>query len=574
MRIAHLLPALAIVSVGLPHLRAGEPETKDAKPVFQEITSETKRTIPAGTYRLPEGGIILRDLHDVEIDGAGVKLIASDLKASALKLTNCRNIRLRGFTIDYDPLPFTQGTVIAVNASDRTVDFEIHKGYPELPEAYKLKHLHLFEKEGSRWKREAPDYYAKKVERLEGRRCRAYFSKDTRGFERIEVGDKVALNIRRTAAVSIGDGSGGVELEDFTIHSAPGIAILVRYAEDGGIYKRVKIVPGPAPEGASEARLLSSSADALNIAYTRRGPVVEECEFSRMGDDSINLHGVVFPVLKWLDASTFLTMRPHRGEDFDQILRTGDEIRFLTDGDFHLIKSARIAKVEKTKEDSKNWIEAFHRYWPSFPPSDDFGFFKVKLDQEMEGVPVGAYTEVPASAAENFVIKDNYFHDHRARGLRLMSGHGVVEGNRFERIKGVAISLGPQFPYWAEAGWCENIKINNNRIIDVAEGTDVCQRDSYTLGAISVSCRMGEDTQNDRYFEGNRGILIADNLISGCSVDGINVSAARDVSIRGNTIERVNLRACPEAGEKHGLKGGQPISIIQAQATVENNTIK
>lgn len=571
MHTAYFLPAIALACLGASSLHAAEP---DAAAIFREIPSETKRAIPPGTYRLPEGGIVLRDLHDVEIDGTGVTLIATDLKSSALKVANSRNVKLKGFTIDYDPLPFTQGTVTAVDAKERTVDFETHAGYPELPEAYKLKHIHLFEKEGNRWKPGAPDYYAKKVERLEGRKCRAYFSKDTRDFDRIEAGDKVALNIRRTSAISIGDGSGGVALEDVTIQSAPGIAILVRYAEDGGSYKRVKVVPGPTPAGAAEARLLSSSADALNIAYTRKGPVVEDCEFSRMGDDSINLHGVVFPVLKWLDGSTFLTMRPHRGEDFDQILRKEDEIRFLTGGDFRVLQTAKIEKVEKTQADSANWTEAFRRYWPSFPPSDDFGFFQVKLDREIKDVPEGAYTEVPASAAEDFVIRDSYFHDHRARGLRLMSRNGVVEGNRFERIKGVAISMGPQFPYWAEAGWCENITIRNNRITDVAEGTEVCQRDSYTLGAISISCRMGEDTQDDHYYQGNRGIAITDNVITGCSVDGINVSAARDVVISGNTIEKVNLRSCPEAGARHGLKGGQPISIIQAQATVENNTIK
>lgn len=571
MHIAYFLSVIVLTCLTAGRIQAGEP---DALEILQHLASETKRTIPPGTYRLPEGGVVLRDLHDVEIDGTGVRLIATDLAAPALKLTGCRNIKLKGLTIDFDPLPFTQGTITAIDAKAMTVDFEIHGGYPELPVANKLRHIHLFDKEGNLWKREAPDYYAKKVERLDGRKCRAYFSKDTSGFGRFEVGDKVALNIRRKSAISIGDGSGGVALEDVTIQSAPGIAILVRYAEDGGSYKRVRVMPGPTPDGATEPRLLSSSADALNIAYTRKGPVVEDCEFSRMGDDSINLHGVVFPVLKWLDGSTFLTMRPHRGEDFDKVLRKGDEIRFLQGGDFRVLQTAKIEKVEKTTEDSKRWEEAFHRYWPSFPPSDDFGFFRVKLDQEIKDVPEGAYSEIPASAAEDFVIRDSYFHDHRARGLRLMSRNGIVEGNRFERIKGVAISVGPQFPYWAEAGWCEKISISKNRITDVAEGTEVSQRDSYTLGAISISCRMGEDTQDDNYYQGNRDISITDNVISGCSVDGINVSAARDVVIRGNTIERVNLRSCPDAGSKHGLKGGQPISIIQAQAAVENNTIK
>ncbi len=150
-----------------------------------------------------------------------------------------------------------------------------------------------------------------------------------------------------------------------------------------------------------------------------------------------------------------------------------------------------------------------------------------------------------------------------------MSRNGVVEGNRFERIKGVAISMGPQFPYWAEAGWCENITIRNNRITDVAEGTEVSQRDSYTLGAISISCRWGEDTQDDHYYQGNRDIAITGNVISGCSVDGNQCERRRDVVISGNTIEKSTCAAA-RAGARHGSRRAA-ISVIQAQATVEKS---
>ncbi len=97
---------------------------------------------------------------------------------------------------------------------------------------------------------------------------------------------------------------------------------LVRYAEDGGSYKRVKVVPGPTPAGATEARLLSSSADALNIAYPARAPSWRNASFP----DGRRLHQPArsrSSVLKWLDGSTFLTMRPHRGEDFDRCSARG-----------------------------------------------------------------------------------------------------------------------------------------------------------------------------------------------------------------------------------------------------------
>ncbi len=76
------------------------------------------------------------------------------------------------------------------------------------------------------------------------------------------------------------------------------------------------------------------------------------------------------------------------------MLRKGDEIRFLTGGDFRVLQTAMIEKVEKTKAESRDWTEAFSRYWPSFPPSDDFGFFQVKLEQEIKDVPEGTFTEV------------------------------------------------------------------------------------------------------------------------------------------------------------------------------------
>ena len=41
----------------------------------------------------------------------------------------------------------------------------------------------------------------------------------------------------------------------------------------------------------------------------------------------------------------------------------------------------------------------------------------------------------------NYVISNNYFHEHRARGLLLQSDNGLCENNRFYKIMGQQIKI-------------------------------------------------------------------------------------------------------------------------------------
>lgn len=95
---------------------------------------EKRITIAPGTYRLaPEAGQsvvwTLQKLRDVEIIADNVTLICTKL-TRALEIRACQNLTLQGLTIDYDPLPFTQGTIIAAAPDQSWIDIQIHAGYP------------------------------------------------------------------------------------------------------------------------------------------------------------------------------------------------------------------------------------------------------------------------------------------------------------------------------------------------------------------------------------------------------------------------------------------------------------
>ena len=536
--------------------------------------TETTLTIPPGTYRLPKEGLQLRGLKNRTLRAEGVTLLGTDLSPSALRFHDCQNLTITGLTLDYDPLPFTQARLTGVDAKGRTADFEVSAGYPDLTDVYlEGQTVHLFEPEANRWKVGVPDYYPKKIERITPRKGRLVFSQEATGFESLKKGDRIVLNVRKRQGVLIGEGCAGLTFKDVTVHSAPGIGFLIRFAEEAGTFENVRIVPGPKPAGATEERLFSTSADAFNAAYVRKGPTLKNCDFSFMGDDAVNLHGVMLPVIRWLDERTFIAMRAHRGDRFDRLIRAGDEIRFLKEPVFEVTARAKVVKVEY--QDGKNaGIEAdVKKLWPTSKEEKPGAVYLVHLDQPVSGVAPGDFCDVPATSAPGFSITDSHFHDHRARGLRLMSNEGIVENNRFERLKGVAITIGPEYAFWREAGWCRDIKIRGNHIRDVAQGTNLLQKNSYTTGAITLMGRVEPQGEKTRYFLGNENITITGNQIENCAVNGITITASRGVMVENNTLRRVNLIREPRMARDYNLTDQAPISVQQAEATVRENQI-
>jgi hypothetical protein len=48
----------------------------------------------------------------------------------AITITRCTNVTLRGLKIDYDPLPYTQGRIVAISADRQVYEVELFEGVP------------------------------------------------------------------------------------------------------------------------------------------------------------------------------------------------------------------------------------------------------------------------------------------------------------------------------------------------------------------------------------------------------------------------------------------------------------
>lgn len=499
------------------------------------LTSTKKVVLPKGRLEV-KGKLQVRGAKDLVIEGAGTTLVFSDRAGTTWSFDSCRNITLRGFTIDYDPLPFIQGRITSRTEDGKRFDFTVCDGYPGLraEDSQHYRQAYIFEADQPRWKPWVPDLYPRQVEIIDDRQGRLVLGAAPVYHELIQVGDRVVLTLRTGSAIRMNDCE-NVRIEDVTFLAAPGAAYLGRYMR-GDNYYRYTIKPGPPPPGATEPRMLSTCADGLNIAFATKGPTIEGCRFSFMGDDSVNLHGVTFVVLERKTPQELIVGWPYSREQLATVIPVGATVRRLRSGNYEVLGTARLTAFEPLRERTPDHLKIIRSVWPR----DEAGrgtAFRMTLAEPLPIEP-GDFLDVPDNNAPDFSIRGCVFEDHRARGLRIMASQGVIERNTFRRLKMNAITVGAEYEFWREAGWVADVQIRNNTIEDVGCDGGNLGSAAYVLGAIGVFGRTDRESRLPLWL-GNHRIVIDGNTIRGCPQAGIFVAAAKDavkISRRRNIV--------------------------------------
>ena len=478
-----------------------------AGPSVQELLDQA---VQAGTKEvvLPEGRVEvkdklrLREANDLVIEGAKTTLVFSDRDGTTWSFDSCRSITLRGFTIDYDPLPFIQGRITGRAEDGKRFDFTVCDGYPGLraEDSKHYRQAYIFEADQLSWKPWVPDLYPRQVDILDERHGRLVMGSAPSYHELIQVGDRVVLTLRTGSAIRTNDCE-NVRIEDVTFLAAPGCAYLGRYMRGDNFY-RYTIKPGPPPAGATEPRMLSTCADGLNIAFATKGPTIEGCRFSFMGDDSVNLHGVTFAVLERKTPLELVVGWPYSREQLATVIPAGATVRRLRPGSYQVLGTAKLTAFEPIREQNPEHLKIIHNVWPRDAAGRGTAF-RMTLAEPLAAAP-GDFLDIPDSNAPRFAIRDCVFENHRARGLRIMASHGVIERNTFRRLKMNAVTVGAEYEFWREAGWVEDVQIRNNRLEN-------------------CFCRLGESAGKGR----------------GLAISGpIDAQNAQDVIIKDNEIIR------------------------------------
>jgi hypothetical protein len=342
---------------------------------------------------------------------------------------------LRGFTTDYDPPPYTQGRIVAVDKKARTFDFQVDEGFPLSDRTFFEGRNQIFgflmdKRPEFRGRLKAGATHSVRVEvpgvRSEipsgaggpernrpgtsqgpetvGERTVRLRTIDGR-IQHFEVGDLyVQLARSGTTQWVLYNNSEDITFQDITIHAA-GAAVFI-----GSVCERVNILGCKiVPRG---GRLISANGGGAIAQSHGRGIWVEGCRFESISDDPVNFYSKPIFALAPAEGGG-LHMK---GASPDR-LAAGDEVAFFDTSEGKTIFRTRVVSNRKG-------VVAFD------PPVDPAtlemcGDPKETKDEKLKKFD---YLMNLRLQSDYYVVRNNEFINCRGRVL-LRASRGVVEGN-------------------------------------------------------------------------------------------------------------------------------------------------
>ncbi|MCS7261481.1 MAG: hypothetical protein NZ765_12030 [Anaerolineae bacterium] len=500
-----------------------------AAEILRHWREGTRRVaIEPGTYSIVQPGeeapLTFRDVAGLEIDARGVTLIFRDPPSGGFLFEGCRDVVLRGVTIRFEPLPFTQGQLVAIAADGSWYELVIDEGYLELDDSRYFSERpvsYVMDPRTRCWKEGMLDLSPTRVEKLGPRRFRLHWPRPSGpDVYPVTVGDRMAFRGKlRRHAISVRN-CANMLFEDITIHSAPFAGIVEAGGEGGNVYRHISVRPGPPPAGAIEPPLFSTVADAFHSANVRRGPRVEECHFEAMPDDAVAIHGTYYLVAA-ADTRGLILARAR------DAFYPGDRLRLfdifnVPVGEAVVVANEPLAEFALPAKTARSTI------------GDISGgpYVRVRTEPALSGKFDFMASNV-SRLGSGYVVRNNVIRNHRARGMLLKAEDGLVEGNLVEGSTIGGIVLTPEF-WWAEACYSRNVVVRNNTVRRVAYY-------SHDNGAIMLAA-WDRDRSRAIPSRAHRNIVIENNTIE--DINGVNlmITSAEGVVVRNNRFVRPHHR--------------------------------
>ncbi|MCO6046954.1 right-handed parallel beta-helix repeat-containing protein [Aeoliella sp. ICT_H6.2] len=477
--------------------------------------------VPPGRYRVePTNGVHLRlhDLENVEIIAYDVEMVCTQT-TRAVQIEGCRGLRLRGLSIDYDPLPFTQGRIVKLSADKSVHEIEILEGYPPADTAYDFKYQ-IFR--GKDHELRGVDYYDLDVKAVSGTRLQV--RKTNLGpapFE--QEGDLVAIGSRSTRGRQLSHAvylteSVDILLEKVSVFASNCFAFL-EIGCQGVTYDRCRVEKrdaddDPWPRGLP--RLRSANADAFHSKRASAGPRIVGCYAHDMGDDCVNICGDYHLITSATD--TKLRVLAKHGMDIVE----GDlvELAMFSGGSLPDARVVSVRELGLLTPADRLLVQSFdlHQSLKDHEDGHLTKVFELTLDRAVT-MAKGSLVSARERQGQGFLVAGCDFGHVRSRGILVKASNGEIRDNTLTRCRMESIKVAPEY-YWLEAGAAENVKILRNKISNCG-GVGIAV---YTLGG------DGEFGSG----RSHRGISITDNRIDSCPSPNILVTSTSDLVITGN----------------------------------------
>jgi hypothetical protein len=542
-RSAAIALSLAVAAITLVCAQAGESPppvgsnevSLDLQSLVDAALAKGERTIvvPPGRFRVAPRNhecLALRGIKNVRILCDGVEMICTET-TRALTIANCENVTVRGLSIDYDPLPFTQGRILALSADKSVHDIELMDGYGSSATANKFKY-EIFNSETRTYR--CGEYGIQTLERPDSKHLRITRTNSS-AKDPEQVGDIIAIGSDAAPggsiphAVYVAD-SKKVRLEGVTVYASNCFAFLEENC-DATTYSRCKIDRRPLADDfvpRADARIRSLNADAFHCICAAKGPEYIECSARFMADDCINICSDYHLITSSAGPVVRVLSKHRNGIN----VRIGDSVELLAyngqrlpDAKVTAIEPDTAATDEEKQFISKQGMDAGTKEHLMRAPA-----FRITLDRTV-GLPTGSALCPSSRKGNGFVVRNCDFGSNRSRGILVKAGEGVIEGNVLTGNVMSAIMVAPEW-WWLESGCSDRVKIINNTIRNCGDIAIAV----YAFGGAPGIAPAGAHSN----------VLVRSNTISDSPLPNILVTSTNGLELSQNTSRSYDNKTAPE----------------------------
>lgn len=460
--------------------------------------------VPRAEYRI-DRTLALTNVADLVIDGQGsVVVLDSNTLSHIVLMTNAKRVTLRDIAFDMDPLPYTQGILIATGivGDEAYYDIRVDQGY--------RSDLAFFQADNAEKELSIRPYNAKSQLKYDALRINMtnvsspiagvlrFLTKDAAAAAaNVQIGSRMATAAWRRSSIYMVR-SEGIVLDKVTVFAAhgPGVQEFI----SSGLNAKICVTPGPTPARARAERVLSANRGGFDSRGAIIGPVIHDSLIERTGDDGIAINGLVGRIAG-VQGNKFTF-----ADGVDPGL-AGTQVEVFSSQTWKSRGKVTVLSVVGQAMDVSSAIGAQAR---DFIATLEYG---------------GA----------NARIERNLIRDTDATGINVVSSGALVANNRISRTYLAAISMAYELDFYL-VGPARNIVVTNNLIEDAAIG-----RQSRTFAA-AIGVFPGPVTAIAPHIgtRDSTGLIFRDNVIRGSGTWGMVLSNVDGVLIERNRFIGTN----------------------------------
>ncbi|GHU98449.1 alpha-1,3-galactosidase B [Bacteroidia bacterium] len=480
---------------------------------MMQAKNGVKLYFPKGRYDItPPSGkeshcFTVAGCSDFLIMADGAQIVIHDPAKGFLRMQDCRRGIIKGFGVDYSPLPYTQGVITMVDQKENIFEVKIDEGYPSPLDGN-------FAEAPTRWASVLTDNGGVITLKRGGPNlvpAQSISEGSDKGVFRIKTSAAAANGIARGDLYALIARYNGrpafstlrcrqVTLMENTCYAGPAGGFAIGGSSEIGII-RCNVLRKP-------GRYISQNADCVHVTPGAIGPWIEGCVFEGQMDDAINLKTEMVNIIEARGPDRFLVTGA---------VEEGDSLSLFNPREGVLIGRCVVTSAVKEKAGAE-----------------------IRVSQKFEGIRAGAKDRQADMffndnrSNESFVIRGNSFRLSRRYGMLIQATHGTIDGNTFQSTSTGAITL-QNSASWPEGFVPRNVHIAGNTIIDCGFDTSY-GRETPPAPIIVRTTTVNSGVKAS--WRGVTGIVIENNVIDSNSAYCISLSGTSGIVIRNNEMIR------------------------------------